>query len=172
MFVQLPSDELPSQFAQFVLTHFSNLLKMTKLSSSINRLSLASLTSNDSNNSQVSDDSSYDHDDDVDTKSISSVSLSSTTLQSPEFAKRKQQQKLFFIAKELCSSEEVFVNVLHLLTVDFRSAVTGTLPDEVLNNILRLLTPLQQINEQLLAQLKTRIENWQNDQRISGKKQF
>ncbi len=105
-------------------------------------------------------DSSSDGDD---------YSLTSANEQSPEFFKRRQQQKLFFIAKELYSSEEVFVDVLHLLNCDFRSAVAIHLPEEVLNSILKLLPQLQQINEQLLSELKSRIDNWANNQRISGK---
>lgn len=105
-------------------------------------------------------DSSSDGDD---------YSLSSANEQSEEFHKRKQQQKLYFIAKELYSSEEVFIDVLRLLNCDFREAVEQHIPEEVLNSILKLLPQLLQINEQLLTDLKIRIDDWPNHQRISGK---
>ena len=105
-------------------------------------------------------DSSSDGDD---------YSLSSANEQSEEFLKRKQLQKLFFIARELYSSEEIFIDVLRLLNNDFREAVKEHIPEEALNSILKLLPQLLQINEQLLTDLKTRIDDWPNHQRISGK---
>ncbi|CAG2119809.1 unnamed protein product, partial [Medioppia subpectinata] len=86
---------------------------------------------------------------------------------SPDYQRRKQQQKLFFIARELYSSEEVFIDVLHLLNTDFRAAVEPHIPDEVLQSILKLLPQLLQINEQLVKDLKSRIDDWPNHQRIS-----
>ena len=104
-------------------------------------------------------DSSSDGDD---------YSLSSANERSQEFHKRKQQQKLYFIAKELYSSEEVFIDVLRLLNCDFRSAVEQHIPEDVLLSILKYLPQLQNINEQLVTDLKTRIDDWPNHQRISG----
>ena len=124
---------------------------------------LTSAQSVDSIDSQAGIDSSSDGDD---------YSLSSANELTPEYAKRKQNQKLFFIARELYSSEEVFIDVLHLLNNDFRSAVEHHLPEDVLNSILKLLPQLLQINEQLLADLKTRIDDWANHQRISGIYEF
>jgi len=104
-------------------------------------------------------DSSSDGDD---------YSLSSAQEQTPEYLQRKQQSKLYFIAKELYSSEEVFIDVLHLLNTDFRKAVEQHIPEDVLQSILKLLPQLLQINQQLLNDLKTRIDDWANHQRISG----
>jgi hypothetical protein len=120
-----------------------------------------SYPSHDSLDSQTIDSSS-----DGDDVSVSSMV---TLDQSPEFEKRQRQQKLFFIAKEMCSSEEVFVDVLKLLNCDFREAVANHIPDEALASILQYLPQLQQINEKLLSELQARIEDWPKNQRISGK---
>ncbi|CAG2176796.1 unnamed protein product, partial [Oppiella nova] len=108
--------------------------------------------------SQTPIDSSSDGDD---------YSLSSANRQSPEYQRRRQQQKLYYIARELYSSEEVFIDVLHLLNDDFRSVAEPHLPDDVLQPILKLLPQLLQINEQLVTDLKDRIDDWPNHQRIS-----
>ncbi|XP_054153174.1 rhoGEF domain-containing protein gxcJ-like [Oppia nitens] len=94
-------------------------------------------------------------------------SLSSANKQTPEYRKRKQNQKLYFIAKELYSSELVFIDVLQLLNNDFRRAVTDHIPDDVLQQILNYLPQLLKINEQLASELKVRIDNWADHQRIS-----
>ncbi|XP_048739942.2 FYVE, RhoGEF and PH domain-containing protein 6-like isoform X3 [Ostrea edulis] len=82
---------------------------------------------------------------------------------------RKRAKKVFCIAKEICSSEEVFVDVLTLLNVDFRVFVSQAteasgkpvIPNEVLNKILNYLPQLQNLNEELLKDLQTRVAQWE-----------
>ncbi|XP_054153190.1 FYVE, RhoGEF and PH domain-containing protein 6-like [Oppia nitens] len=81
--------------------------------------------------------------------------------------RKQQQKKLFFIAQELYTSEQVFVDVLRLLDDDFRQAVSDHLPAECLQGILKLLPQLLKINEQLLQELKDRMDNWPKHQRIA-----
>ncbi|CAG5115277.1 unnamed protein product, partial [Candidula unifasciata] len=84
-------------------------------------------------------------------------------------------KKVFFIAKEIASSENTFVDVLKLLNLDFRlhiSKLTETLghpvvPTETLNKILDYLPQLQNFNEDLLKDLKERIENWETNPRLA-----
>ncbi|XP_078594948.1 uncharacterized protein LOC144872537 isoform X2 [Branchiostoma floridae x Branchiostoma japonicum] len=83
--------------------------------------------------------------------------------------------KAFYIAREIMSSEEVFVDVLKLLNEDFRSAVdaAGEAPgqaiieDATMTQILMYLPQLQQFNESLLKDFKERVENWEQDPRIA-----
>ncbi|BFZ08455.1 hypothetical protein BsWGS_11493 [Bradybaena similaris] len=87
----------------------------------------------------------------------------------------RKAKKVFFIAKEIASSEDTFVDVLKLLNLDFRlhiSKLTETLghpvaPTETLNKILDFLPQLQNFNEDLLKDLKERIENWETNPRLA-----
>ncbi|KAH9487650.1 FYVE, RhoGEF and PH domain-containing protein 6 [Bulinus truncatus] len=90
------------------------------------------------------------------------------------YAQRKAK-KVFFIAKEIMSSENNFVDVLKLLNLDFRIHISGAtekfgqpvIPSEQLNKILDLLPQLLTFNEDLLKDIKGRLEKWDIDPRIS-----
>ncbi|KAF8783031.1 FYVE like protein [Argiope bruennichi] len=85
-----------------------------------------------------------------------------------EIALNRKKKKVFYIAREIMTSEEIFVDTLKLLNVDFKAAVeaaskqrnVSVVPDEVLSQILNHLPQLQQLNENLLMELKDRIDNW------------
>ncbi|GFT90680.1 FYVE, RhoGEF and PH domain-containing protein 6 [Nephila pilipes] len=85
-----------------------------------------------------------------------------------EIALKRKRNKIFYIAREILTSEEVFVDTLKLLNVDFKAAIEAAnkqknspvVPDEVLSQILNHLPQLQQLNENLLMELKDRIDNW------------
>ncbi|KAL0268033.1 UNVERIFIED_CONTAM: hypothetical protein PYX00_010121 [Menopon gallinae] len=86
----------------------------------------------------------------------------------------RKANKAFLIAKELMTSEEVFIDVLKLLNVDFRNFVeirnkdkNSVIPQSNLNKILNHLPELQTLNEVLLADLKKRILNWETNPKIS-----
>ncbi|KDR19096.1 FYVE, RhoGEF and PH domain-containing protein 6 [Zootermopsis nevadensis] len=78
------------------------------------------------------------------------------------------EKKAFYIAEELMTSERVFIDVLKLLNVDFRQAVHAVgaeqkypvIPGAELDKILNSLPQLQSFNEDLLRDLKHRIDNW------------
>ncbi|XP_063407812.1 FYVE, RhoGEF and PH domain-containing protein 6-like isoform X3 [Mytilus trossulus] len=88
---------------------------------------------------------------------------------------RKRAKKILCIAKEIASSEHVFVEVLKLLNVDFRMHISrGTekagrpiIPSEVLNRILKYLPQLQNFNEDLLHDLQERVNNWENCKKVA-----
>ncbi|CAN8004988.1 unnamed protein product, partial [Ixodes pacificus] len=90
-------------------------------------------------------------------------------------ARFRRRRKLFHIAQELASSEQVFVDALHLLNQDFREAVqtasedkgAPVVPDEVLEQVLKHLPQLQDLNERLLGQLRERIDNWHGNERVA-----
>ncbi|XP_052779804.1 uncharacterized protein LOC128217033 isoform X2 [Mya arenaria] len=98
-----------------------------------------------------------------------SSSSSDSELDEDERAMRKKEKKLFMIAKEIASSERVFVDVLRLLNVDFRKHISKAtedqgrpvIPSDTLNRILDYLPQLQNFNEELLADLEDRIEHWE-----------
>ncbi|XP_041348475.1 FYVE, RhoGEF and PH domain-containing protein 6-like [Gigantopelta aegis] len=87
----------------------------------------------------------------------------------------KKAKKARYIAKEIMESEAVFVDVLKLLNIDFRVAVSQeienvdrpVIPSETLNRILDYLPQLQSINEDLLKDIRDRFENWDKCQKLA-----
>ncbi|XP_036746884.1 FYVE, RhoGEF and PH domain-containing protein 6 isoform X2 [Manis pentadactyla] len=85
------------------------------------------------------------------------------------------KSKVHHIAKEIMSSEKVFVDVLKLLHIDFRDAVAhasrqlgkAVIEDRVLNQILYYLPQLYELNRDLLKELEDRMLNWTEQQRIA-----
>ncbi|GFR16695.1 FYVE, RhoGEF and PH domain-containing protein 6 [Trichonephila clavata] len=92
-----------------------------------------------------------------------------------EIALKRKKNKIFYIAREILTSEEVFVDTLKLLNVDFKAAIEAAnkqrnspvVPDEVLSQILNHLPQLQQLNENLMMELKDRIDNWDKTGKIA-----
>nr|XP_027808312.1 FYVE, RhoGEF and PH domain-containing protein 6 isoform X1 [Marmota flaviventris] len=99
----------------------------------------------------------------------------------PELLEGKQDEdagiksKVHHIAKEIMSSEKVFVDVLKLLHIDFRDAVAHAsrqlgkpvIEDRILNQILYYLPQLYELNRDLLKELEERMLNWTEQQRIA-----
>ncbi|XP_023364979.1 FYVE, RhoGEF and PH domain-containing protein 6 isoform X1 [Otolemur garnettii] len=85
------------------------------------------------------------------------------------------KSKVHHIAKEIMSSEKVFVDVLKLLHIDFRDAVAHVsrqlgkpvIEDRILNQILYYLPQLYELNRDLLKELEERMLNWTEQQRIA-----
>ncbi|KAM7116376.1 FYVE, RhoGEF and PH domain-containing protein 6 isoform 2-T2 [Molossus nigricans] len=85
------------------------------------------------------------------------------------------KSKVHYIAKEIMSSEKVFVDVLKLLHIDFRDAVAHAsrqlgkpvIEDRILNQILYYLPQLYELNRDLLKELEERMLNWTEQQRIA-----
>ncbi|KAF7707527.1 FYVE, RhoGEF and PH domain-containing protein 6-like [Silurus meridionalis] len=82
-----------------------------------------------------------------------------------------KKSKLSHIAKEIVSSEKVFVDVLKLLHISFRDAVKNAsllagkdvIDERNLNQILFSLPQLYELNQDLLRELEDRVAHW-NDQ--------
>lgn len=85
------------------------------------------------------------------------------------------KSKVHHIAKEIMSSEKVFVDVLKLLHIDFRGAVAHAsrqlgkpvIEDRILNQILYYLPQLYELNRDLLKELEERMLTWTEQQRIA-----
>uniref|UniRef100_A0A8D0HH68 FYVE, RhoGEF and PH domain-containing protein 6 n=1 Tax=Sphenodon punctatus TaxID=8508 RepID=A0A8D0HH68_SPHPU len=86
-----------------------------------------------------------------------------------------KKTKVYHIAKEIMSSEKVFVDVLKLLHIDFRDAVAHAsrqlgkpvIEDRLLNQILYYLPQLYELNQDLLRELEERLSYWIDHQRIA-----
>lgn len=87
----------------------------------------------------------------------------------------RKKTKVYYIAKEIMSSEKVFVDVLKLLHIDFRFAVAQTsqtlgkpvIEDRILNQILYYLPQLYELNRDVLRELKERMSQWNEHQKIA-----
>ncbi|KAH1186964.1 FYVE, RhoGEF and PH domain-containing protein 6 [Mauremys mutica] len=86
-----------------------------------------------------------------------------------------KKTKVYHIAKEIMSSEKVFVDVLKLLHIDFRDAVAHAsrqlgkpvIEDRILNQILYYLPQLYELNRDLLRELEERLSHWIDYQRLA-----
>ncbi|CAM4467541.1 unnamed protein product [Lepidochelys olivacea] len=86
-----------------------------------------------------------------------------------------KKTKVYHIAKEIMSSEKVFVDVLKLLHIDFRDAVAHAsrqlgkpvIEERILNQILYYLPQLYELNQDLLRELEERLSHWIDYQRIA-----
>lgn len=125
-----------------------------------------SQTRSNSNATHVSSD--YPHSDSDDDKdSLNQVEIN--------FDKDSNHARAYLKAKELMTSEEVFIDVLKLLNVDFRNFVqlrnfesrNSCIPIGEVNKILNHLSQLQSLNEDILDDLRKRIQNWENNPKIS-----
>uniref|UniRef100_A0ACB8FP07 FYVE, RhoGEF and PH domain-containing protein 6 n=1 Tax=Sphaerodactylus townsendi TaxID=933632 RepID=A0ACB8FP07_9SAUR len=118
--------------------------------------------------------SSDDEDDDDDSNSDSSKGEHDTQENNQAKAAGKKT-KVYHIAKEIMSSEKVFVDVLKLLHIDFRDSVAHAtrqlgkpvIEDRILNQILYYLPQLYELNRDLLRELEERLTHWVNHQRIA-----
>uniref|UniRef100_A0A8C5TVH5 FYVE, RhoGEF and PH domain containing 6 n=1 Tax=Malurus cyaneus samueli TaxID=2593467 RepID=A0A8C5TVH5_9PASS len=115
---------------------------------------------------------SSDEDDDTNSDS----SKGETELQEDKQSKAAgKKTKVYHIAKEIMSSEKVFVDVLKLLHIDFRDAVAHAsrqfgkpvIEDRILNQILYYLPQLYELNRDLLRELEERLSHWLEHQRIA-----
>ncbi|XP_026778972.3 FYVE, RhoGEF and PH domain-containing protein 6 [Pangasianodon hypophthalmus] len=92
-----------------------------------------------------------------------------------EEVEKAKRNKVVHIAKEIMSSEKVFVDVLKLLHIDFRDAVAKAtrasgkpvVEERVLNQILYYLPQLYELNKDLLRELEERVAHWSDHQRLA-----
>ncbi|XP_033824528.1 FYVE, RhoGEF and PH domain-containing protein 6-like [Periophthalmus magnuspinnatus] len=115
-----------------------------------------------------------EYDDDFDTSSVSSKGEEPEQIvESATLMRRKE--KIKHIATEIMTSENVFVNVLKLLHVDFRNAVFAAshnsgkpvIEDQVLDQILFYLPQLYELNQQLLNELQQRVATWGENSKVA-----
>lgn len=91
-----------------------------------------------------------------------------------------KERKAYMTAKEIASSERIFVDCLRLICVDFRTAVkeasSGSntrdtmvpiIPEAELNKILNYLPQLQNLNHELLNDFELRLRNWSTHPKIA-----
>ncbi|OCT88858.1 FYVE, RhoGEF and PH domain-containing protein 6 isoform X1 [Xenopus laevis] len=99
-------------------------------------------------------------------------------LDHPEYKQKNkaaQKTKTYHIAKEIMSSEKVFVDALKLLHIDFRYAVAQAprhfgkpvIEEKILNQILYYLPQLYELNRDVLRELEERMSQWTEQQKIS-----
>ena len=87
-----------------------------------------------------------------------------------------QDRKIFFIAKEIMTSEKVYVDVLRLINIDFRDFFHKArqeaknkpiLPDPEFSKLFSNLPELMMLNEDLLRDFESRIQNWESQKKIA-----
>ncbi|CAK8675502.1 unnamed protein product [Clavelina lepadiformis] len=88
-------------------------------------------------------------------------------------ASSEANDKLHFIAKELLSTEEVYVDILHLMDQVCRKKLQAealerdTIPETEVNKIFGHVSAIYQFHSSfLLPQLQDRLENWEKNPRI------
>merc|ERR1712142_911208 len=126
--------------------------------------SRTSIISSQSGSSESFDD---DHQ-----ESKSSTSTSQGDDLTPE---QRQEKKVYYVAREIMSSEKVFVDVLRLLNIEFREYVerkmqesrVEILPDEDFARMFSNLPELLIFNEDMLKDFEDRVENWDTLKKIA-----
>ncbi|XP_036963179.1 FYVE, RhoGEF and PH domain-containing protein 6-like isoform X2 [Acanthopagrus latus] len=111
-------------------------------------------------------------DEEEDSSSVSSKGEPELPAESPSGQKKS---KIQHIATEIMSSESVFVDVLKLLHVDFRDAVSQAsrqsgkpvIEERLLNQILYSLPQLYELNQDLLRELKQRVAKWEEHAQLA-----
>ena len=87
-----------------------------------------------------------------------------------------QDRKIFFIAKEIMTSERVYVDVLRLINIEFRDFFQKAkqdakgkciLPEQDFAKLFSNLPELMMLNEDLLRDFETRIQNWETQKKIA-----
>jgi FYVE/RhoGEF/PH domain-containing protein 5/6 len=89
----------------------------------------------------------------------------------------RQEKTVFSIANEIMTSERVFVNVLHLIQIDFREFVLAAMaakrspdaiiPREDFDKIFSNLRDLLVLNSDLLADFEGRVRHWDTSKKIA-----
>ncbi|CAL8376028.1 unnamed protein product [Arctogadus glacialis] len=88
---------------------------------------------------------------------------------------RRKKSKIHHVAMEIKSSENVFVDVIKLLHIDFREAVSKAsnqagkpvIEERFLNQILYNLPQLYELNQDLLRELEQRVHNWDENSQLA-----
>ncbi|XP_050929204.1 FYVE, RhoGEF and PH domain-containing protein 6 [Lates calcarifer] len=122
----------------------------------------------------VANTSSSDEEDEGDSSSVSSKGDPEQPEESTTQSGQKKS-KIHHIATEIMSSESVFVDVLRMLHVDFRDAVSKAsrqngkpvIEERLLNQILYYLPQLYELNQDLLRELKQRLAKWDENAQLA-----
>jgi hypothetical protein len=85
------------------------------------------------------------------------------------------EKKAFYVAREILTSEQTFVDVLNLLTVDFPNAIRSVedcykhpiISHHEFNEILNNLPHLKLVNIELANDLQSRILNWRENPKLA-----
>jgi len=88
---------------------------------------------------------------------------------------KTQEKKVYYIAKEVMTSERVYVDVLRLLNIEFRDYVqrarfeskNGIMPDQDFVKLFSNLPELMMLNEDLLRDFEERISRWDDIKKIA-----
>ena len=88
---------------------------------------------------------------------------------------RPEERKILYIAKEIMTSEKVYVDVLKLLNIDFRNFIQDTrrnsrsqiIPTEQFLKIFSNLPEIMMLNSELLRDFEERVQNWARIRKIS-----
>ena len=84
-------------------------------------------------------------------------------------------RKILYIAKEIMTSEKVYVDVLKLLNIDFRNFIQDArrnsksqiIPTEQFLKIFSNLPEIMMLNSELLRDFEDRVQNWAKFRKIS-----
>ena len=153
---------------------YSSVSTCQSINMSSNRNSVISTQSNSS--------SSYEHDQAGSVSDNEQAEITSSA--SPKDAgpphqyitsSRAQERKVFYIAKEIMTSEKTYVDVLKLINIDFRDFVqkarleskSGILPDHDFVKLFSNLPELMMLNEDLLRDFEDRVANWDRLKKIA-----
>ena len=88
---------------------------------------------------------------------------------------QKQEKKTYLVAREIMSSEKVYVDVLQMIAVEFKefveSKIGGSgrelLPPELFSKLFSNIPQLMMFNSELLKDFVDRIENWDSLKKIA-----
>ncbi|KAL0968730.1 hypothetical protein UPYG_G00270940 [Umbra pygmaea] len=122
-----------------------------------------------------SDEDIMVHSSDEDDDSSSSSKGETEPCEQSEADCAAKKSKIVHIVREIRSSEDVFVNVLKLLHIDFREAVSKAslqsvkpvVEERILNQILYYLPQLYELNQDLLRELNERVDQWDQHGRLA-----
>ena len=150
---------------------YSSVSTSQSINMSSNRNSVISTQSNSS--------SSYDHDpgsvSDNGEMTSSTSPKDSRPVHDYITSSRAQERKVYYIAKEIMTSEKTYVDVLKLINIDFRDFVqkarleskSGILPDHDFVKLFSNLPELMMLNEDLLRDFEDRVANWDRHKKIA-----
>ncbi|XP_076028156.1 FYVE, RhoGEF and PH domain-containing protein 6-like [Genypterus blacodes] len=123
----------------------------------------------------ITDRSSFEDDDRSSTSSKGEREQPEEEEEEEATQRDPKKSKIHHIATEIMSSESVFVNVLKLLHIDFRDAVSKAsrqsgkpvIEERILNQILYNLPQLYELNYDLLRELEQRVAQWDENAQLA-----
>ena len=137
--------------------------------------SMSSTSKSSNRNSVMESMSSESYHDDDDRDSDEEEDEMSKRINDELTPAQRLEKKVYYIAREIMTSERVFVDVLRLINVEFREFLQkhrreskhGILSDSDFSRIFSNLPELQTLNEDLLQDFEDRVENWDTLKKIA-----